>query len=86
MENKHTAIKELAYEELQIVAGGDKYDELYDEFAELDDFASSMKCFVISGRRFANTFEYVLNSAIDIWGDVVSPEEIEAFVRFIYDD
>ena len=35
--------KELSLEELQKVAGGDKYDELYDELCEFDDFVSNMK-------------------------------------------
>ena len=85
MENKYTSVKELTFDEMQIVAGGDKYDALYDEIAQSDDYVCSVKCFVISGKRYNHSFEFILKKAISVWGDVVPPEEIEAFARFIYE-
>lgn len=85
MENIHASVKELTFDEMQIVAGGDKYDALYDEIAQSDAIICSMKCFVISGKRYNRSYEFILRKALNIWGDEVPPEEIEAFVRFIYE-
>lgn len=76
--------KEMSLEELQKVAGGDKYDELYDELCEFDDFVSNMKRFALIARRLGRSYEDALHLTIYGWGDEVPQEEIEAFVRSIY--